>query len=398
MEQKQLDEIDESYFGEEFVDEELIAGSNKPHPNSKSSNSNFKEDDDIKIEPVLSESKSKPKSISKKTAKAVKLVKDASSNKLSVDQKETTNNMFNTANLEPKEEKPAAANILYPSELKTEQKNSDNSSGSKPVTDPFTTNSTADSKLSGNSTTWKAITGIAVVLLIFSIFTQGFNFSSAATGAAAVGKVISLQQASERVIEYVNSQLLQPPYVASIKNSKETSLFYQLTLDVAGQEVVSYVTKDGRLFFPQAIDISGYLIIEPVNEQKTKDSGVASAEVSGEVDSSNLNKGISEPATEELVTATPETAIATDSTKITLTAKKWLFSPYQIKVKQGQTINLNIEPENLDFTFSISELGVEKEIKGSTVVVFNTDRKGVFQFTCSSCEEWRGMTGSLIVE
>ena len=54
-------------------------------------------------------------------------------------------------------------------------------------------------------------------------------------------------------------------------------------------------------------------------------------------------------------------------------------------------------PSGLDFTFSITDLGVEEEVKGTTSVTFIADKSGSFDFSCGSCEDWRGMVGSLTV-
>ena len=47
---------------------------------------------------------------------------------------------------------------------------------------------------------------------------------------------------------------------------------------------------------------------------------------------------------------------------------------------------------------SIQELGVEQEISGRTTVEFDARKTGSFEFSCSSCEDWRGMVGTLVVE
>jgi plastocyanin len=55
-------------------------------------------------------------------------------------------------------------------------------------------------------------------------------------------------------------------------------------------------------------------------------------------------------------------------------------------------------PEGLDFTFAIAELGVSQEVSGDTAVSFVASTAGEFEYSCSSCEDWRGMTGTLVVE
>jgi len=83
--------------------------------------------------------------------------------------------------------------------------------------------------------------------------------------------------------------------------------------------------------------------------------------------------------------------------ELTLAAKKWLFTPNTLSVSEGDTVSLTINPSGLDFTFAIPDLGVEKEVSGPTTVSFTANSAGSFDFACSSCESWRGMTGTLNV-
>jgi plastocyanin len=87
-----------------------------------------------------------------------------------------------------------------------------------------------------------------------------------------------------------------------------------------------------------------------------------------------------------------------DIKEFTLSAKKWLFSPNKVVVNSGDLVRLNIEPQGLDFTFSIPDLGVEEEVSGETLIEFTADTVGSFDFKCSSCEDWRGMSGMVVVE
>jgi plastocyanin len=96
----------------------------------------------------------------------------------------------------------------------------------------------------------------------------------------------------------------------------------------------------------------------------------------------------------------PEAPEVTAETKeITLNAKKWLFDPEEIKVNKGDMIKLRIIPTGLaEFTFAIPDLGVEQQVNGNTLVEFSATKTGSFDFECSSCEDYRGMTGTLQVK
>ena len=98
------------------------------------------------------------------------------------------------------------------------------------------------------------------------------------------------------------------------------------------------------------------------------------------------------------VVPTPTPVITGETKEITLQAKRWLFNPQDVTVNKGDHVVLTIKPENLAFTFGLESFDVEEDVDGQTVVEFTADKSGDFVFTCSSCEDWRGMTGMLTVE
>ena len=90
---------------------------------------------------------------------------------------------------------------------------------------------------------WHITSGVLLALLIVSIFTDGFNFG------------LSKEEASARVVSYVRGL----PNIGSVSlNDVESEKdLYKLSLVVDGQQIESYVTKDGSLLFPTGIVISG---------------------------------------------------------------------------------------------------------------------------------------------
>ena len=549
MEQKQLDEIDESYFGEEFIDD--VA------------------QEEIKIE------KATAPAVKEKPAKKTTTRKKTTAKKATTSKAKATKS---TTKSEPKVEKKAE-----PVETKTTEKKPETvaptpmTSATKPAekkpvqtfspTDPWDDEET-DSGLFSSAGTWKALTGILIILLIFSVFTNGFTFdeSSSITGGAA----LSLTEAEQRTLNFVNTQLLQPPFVAEVLSSEESNDLFKITLSVAGDSVDSYLTKDGELFFPQ-----GFLLADlpptseesfdeptpaPVTEVTTEndpfkgdenapvtiiefsdfqcpfcaqfsaetlplleenylatgkaklvfkdfplpshpegqpaalaaacaqeqgvfwefhdalfenqqalstenylawatDLGMDEAQftdcfesqkyladvqddiaqgslagvtgtpgflingklLSGaqpfavfaaEIDAALAAAGVTEepvevPTEEELApiedpveepVAEPEPTPVGETVSFDVAAKKWLFTPQDLTVNQGDTVQLHLQPAGLDFTFAVPQFGVEQEVSGATTVEFTADTVGTFEFSCSSCEDWRGMTGTLTVE
>lgn len=67
------------------------------------------------------------------------------------------------------------------------------------------------------------------------------------------GNVISPQEAGEKVINYIHKNI--PDTEASIIDVAEEKGLYKLRFKLGEQEFISYVTKDGKLLFPQAVDL-----------------------------------------------------------------------------------------------------------------------------------------------
>ena len=308
MEQKQLDELDESYFGEEFIDDdsfETIKVEDIP------SIDNLDAVEEVVIEKVETKPKKKATTKRAKTTKSAKAEnKDMLNNDLKVEDKQEEVKIVQEEKVDP-----------FTKKTKVDDKLDTKVETATPV-NPWEEKSTKndESRLFEITSTWKAITGIVVVLLIFSVFTQGFQFSedTQITGAVVgedMENSITLAQAEDRVLDYVNTNLLQPPYVAEVVSSEELDDVFKLTLSVADQEVDAFLTKDGRYFFPQGFDISFGLVVKEVDEEEVQ---------------------LEEPeGTNEEVEVLPEeeeveeevVPIITESSQreFSLTAKKWLF-------------------------------------------------------------------------
>ena len=67
--------------------------------------------------------------------------------------------------------------------------------------------------------------------------------------------VISEAAAKVRAENFVNKYLMQSGTKATVKSISEEYGLYKLNIDIVSSVVTSYLTKDGKLFFPQALDI-----------------------------------------------------------------------------------------------------------------------------------------------
>jgi cytochrome c oxidase subunit 2 len=88
--------------------------------------------------------------------------------------------------------------------------------------------------------------------------------------------------------------------------------------------------------------------------------------------------------------------------EIAVTAKKYEFSPSELRVRQGETVKLTITALDRKHGFKIEALDIDRELpKGEAVTIeFVADRAGTFPIACSKfCGFGHGkMKGELIVE
>jgi len=68
-------------------------------------------------------------------------------------------------------------------------------------------------------------------------------------------KNLSEDQAKAKAEAFVNSNLMQAGSKATVKDITESYGLYKLNIDITTSVVESYMSKDGKLFFPQALDI-----------------------------------------------------------------------------------------------------------------------------------------------
>jgi len=88
--------------------------------------------------------------------------------------------------------------------------------------------------------------------------------------------------------------------------------------------------------------------------------------------------------------------------EIKMTAKKYEFSPAEIRVKQGERVRLLITATDRKHGFQIEALGLKTELPEGkeTAVEFTAPKPGAYEFKCSVRCGWRhgSMKGTLIVE
>lgn len=109
---------------------------------------------------------------------------------------------------------------------------------------------------------WKISTlmlSILSILLIIAVFT-GFNpFQNS----------LSKEEAASKALSAINTNLLQGQAVASLEGIEEQGDVYLMKISISGREVEGYITKDGKLFFPQGISLTEAALAEAASSNSS---------------------------------------------------------------------------------------------------------------------------------
>ena len=93
---------------------------------------------------------------------------------------------------------------------------------------------------------WKWLSIILAVLLVISLFMDDLNIGT--------GKAID--DAAQKAVDLINQN--QEGVNAQLVEVKKLDDLYQVDINVLGQVYEAYLSNDGKLFFPQAVDLENY--------------------------------------------------------------------------------------------------------------------------------------------
>lgn len=97
---------------------------------------------------------------------------------------------------------------------------------------------------------------------------------------AVQSQALSSQEAGERVMKYINENILQGRATASLINVlEENGLLYKVTFDIQGNEIETYLTLDGKFFFPEGVNLTEVEKPAQETEQTIGNFSVSSDEV-----------------------------------------------------------------------------------------------------------------------
>jgi len=125
--------------------------------------------------------------------------------------------------------------------------------------------------------TWTTLLVIVAVLVVLGLITaSSLHKDNKNTTTLKPGKTISTDAAKTKAEEFINKFLMSSGSKATIKDITTEYGLYKLKVDITSDVVDSYMTKDGRLFFPQALNIDELSAAKTGANATTADSQTAS--------------------------------------------------------------------------------------------------------------------------
>jgi len=93
------------------------------------------------------------------------------------------------------------------------------------------------------------LVGGVVILILAFVFLGGENMFSKEKGLSAIN-------ASELVLKYIKDNFTQGTVDVEIAGASEESGVYKIDLSIEGDVFSSYISKDGKLFFPEGLIVA----------------------------------------------------------------------------------------------------------------------------------------------
>lgn len=98
---------------------------------------------------------------------------------------------------------------------------------------------------------------IPIAIIIVGVLIAGvIIYTNYTEPSVEQGEVLSSEQAGEKVVSFINDNILQGQATASLIETIEENGLYKIKFEVEGEEVEWRITKNGELIFPQVINLT----------------------------------------------------------------------------------------------------------------------------------------------
>lgn len=118
---------------------------------------------------------------------------------------------------------------------------------------------------------------IPIAIIVVGVIIAGvIAYTNISNNSAETG--ISLDQAGEKMMAFLNGTILQGQGGASLIEVLEENGLYKVKFEVEGEEIEWRMTKDGNLVFPQVIDVAEF---EQLYQREEEASTIGNFSVAG---------------------------------------------------------------------------------------------------------------------
>ena len=100
------------------------------------------------------------------------------------------------------------------------------------------------------------ISTIALLAILIVVLARGKLTGQAIASTGKITSTLSADEAGKKAIDYINKYLLRGQGEATLKDIKEENGLYALQIEINGRTYDSYMTMDGKLLFPSAINLT----------------------------------------------------------------------------------------------------------------------------------------------
>ncbi len=98
---------------------------------------------------------------------------------------------------------------------------------------------------------------IAGVLIAGGVAYTKFSECLSVSGESSIqGKVLPKEEVAEKTIDFINKNILRGQAIVSLGEVLEENGLYKIKIKIQDQEIESYATQDGELFFPEGIKLN----------------------------------------------------------------------------------------------------------------------------------------------
>lgn len=95
---------------------------------------------------------------------------------------------------------------------------------------------------------------IPIAIIVVGLLIAGAIFYNGLKKQAKPSELLSSQEVGEKIINYINENLLKEGKASLIEIVKDNGV-YKIKIKIGDQEFTSYITLNGKLLFPQAVDL-----------------------------------------------------------------------------------------------------------------------------------------------